>query len=47
MLFELQIEIKDINDNPPEFKQAVLTLGVTRDTGFGTSITNLQVIHFV
>ncbi|KAL4239415.1 hypothetical protein ACF0H5_000230 [Mactra antiquata] len=41
-LLWVQVEITDINDNPPKFKQSVLTLGVTRDTGFGTSITNLQ-----
>ncbi|XP_053392678.1 cadherin-23-like isoform X2 [Mercenaria mercenaria] len=41
-LLWVQVEIQDINDNPPKFKQSVLTLGVTRDTGFGMSITNLQ-----
>ncbi|XP_060559817.1 cadherin-23-like isoform X2 [Ruditapes philippinarum] len=41
-LLWVQVEITDINDNPPQFKQSVLTLGVTRDTGFGMSITNLQ-----
>ncbi|WAQ95751.1 CAD23-like protein [Mya arenaria] len=38
----VQVEILDINDNPPVFKRSVLTIGVSRDTGYRTSITNLQ-----
>ena len=43
MILIFQVVITDINDNPPEFKQPVLTLGVTRGTGYGTNILNLMV----
>ena len=35
--------ITDVNDNPPEFRQSPITVGVTRDTELGTFIANLQV----
>ncbi|KAK3582014.1 hypothetical protein CHS0354_039681 [Potamilus streckersoni] len=37
-----RVYITDINDNPPEFRQSPVTVGVTRDTELGTFIVNLQ-----
>ncbi|KAL3875780.1 hypothetical protein ACJMK2_033697 [Sinanodonta woodiana] len=37
-----RVYITDVNDNPPEFRQSPITVGVTRDTELGTFIANLQ-----
>ena len=39
----VQVVITDINDNPPKFRRNHMSVGVTRDTDFGTTIFELQV----
>lgn len=38
----VQVVITDINDNPPKFRRKHMSVGVTRDTDFGTTIFELQ-----
>ncbi|XP_014770934.2 cadherin-23 [Octopus bimaculoides] len=38
----VQVVITDINDNPPKYRRKKMSVGVTRDTDFGTTIFELQ-----
>ncbi|XP_055876010.1 cadherin-23-like isoform X3 [Biomphalaria glabrata] len=38
----IEVQVQDVNDNPPQFKSKELTLGITRVTQFGKFIMELK-----